>query len=158
MKKIKYLIIMFAMIFTLTGCAEKNIEGSLSEVMDKIYANISEENKPMSLINMEINDENIEGFIGTKNVKYKEALASEPEIGSIAHSVVILRLESSKDAKKVKEDILENVNPRKWLCVGVEKEDVVVDNIGDLVVLIMIENETTRNLVIDNFNNLKKGN
>ena len=46
MKKIKYLIIMFVMILTLTGCAEKNIEGSLSEVMDKMYANISEENKP----------------------------------------------------------------------------------------------------------------
>ena len=40
--------------------------------------------------------------------------------------------------------IKENVNPRKWICVGVEKEDVIIKNKGDLIIVIIIEDATGR--------------
>ena len=46
----------------------------------------------------------------------------------------------------------ETVNPRKWLCVGVE--EVKVENIGDLVIVIM--NDTHKETLTQNFNNLAK--
>ena len=47
------------------------------------------------------------------------------------------------------------MNPRKWICVGVEKEDLVVENKGNLIILIMVEDEATRNKLKESFNKLK---
>ena len=55
MKKIIYVLCMFAFCFVLTGCGEKNIEGSLPDIMTKLYEGISEEEKPMMLDNIELN-------------------------------------------------------------------------------------------------------
>ena len=54
----------------------------------------------------------------------------------------------------IKETILENVNPRKWVCVGVEKEDVIIKNKGDLIVVIIVEDETNREKIANSFDNL----
>ena len=98
--------------------------------------------------------DNIESFIGTKEIEYEEILASESMVGSIAHSVVLVRMKDGADIESAKEKIKETVNPRKWVCVGVEKEDVIVKNKGNLIILIMVENETTRNKLEQGFNNL----
>ncbi|HSN65364.1 MAG TPA: hypothetical protein VLS94_01935, partial [Fusibacter sp.] len=92
-----------------------------------------------SLANTELTEENEAYYIGTNDVAYTEALASEPMMSSIAHSVVLLRVEEGADIEKIKETIKTKVDPRKWICVGVEAEDVIVDNIGNLVILIMID-------------------
>ena len=73
-------------------------------------------------------------------------------VGSIAHSVVLIRLNDSSDAEKVVSKLKESVNPRKWVCVGVE--EVKVENIGDLVIVIM--NDTHKDTLSQNFNNLSK--
>ena len=130
---------------------EKEISGTLEEIMEKIYGNIPEEELPMMLGNIELTSENIEEFIGTTNVKYKEAIANESMTGSIAHSVVLLKLENSSDAPEVVKEIKNNVNPRKWICVEASK--VVVKNRGDIVILIMSSDELAPKLE-KNFNNL----
>lgn len=130
---------------------EKNVEGTLEEVMTKLYAGISEENLPMMLGNIEVNSENIETLIGTTEVSYKEALASESMVGSIAHSVVLLRFNDSKEATTAAEKIKTTANPRRWICV--EASNVAVKSKGDLVILIM-SNETLAPTLEANFDNL----
>ena len=138
-------------VVSFSGKGEKNVEGSLEDIMTKIYAGISEDNLPMGLSNMEVNSENVESFIGTTNVKYTEALANESMVGSIAHSVVLVRLDDSQDPVTAVEEIKNNVNPRKWICV--EASNVVVKNKGNLVVLIMSNEELAPKLEA-NFDNL----
>ena len=128
-------------VFFLSGKTVKNVEGTLEELMTKVYANISEDNLPMMLGNIEVNSENVEGFLGTTEVNYKEALASESMVGSIAHSVVLVRMNHAKEAAAAVETIKAKVNPRKWICV--EASNVVVKNKGDLVVIIMSDSEMT---------------
>ena len=137
--------------FLLLGNSEKNIEGTSEEIMAKLYEGIPEENLPMMLGNVELNSENIEFFIGTNEVNYKEALASESMVGSIAHSVVLLRLNDAKEAKVVAEKIKETANPAKWICV--QASNVIVKSKGDIVVLIMSSEELAPKLEA-NFNNL----
>ena len=137
----------------LTGCGSKNVEGSLEDIMTKLYQDIPQDERPM-LANTKVNEENIEYYLGIKDIKYTEALASEPMMSSIAHSVVLVRVEDNANIEEVKTAIKENVDPRKWLCVGVEKEDLIVKNKGNLVVLIMVEDEATRNKLEEGFNNL----
>ena len=130
---------------------EKNVEGSLEEIMTKLYAGIGEDELPMMLGNIEVAKEDIQYYIGTDEVNYKEALVSESGVGSIAHSVVLLRLNDSADAENVVSKVKASADPRKWLCV--EAENVIVKSKGDLVVLIM-SNELAPKLE-ENFDGLK---
>lgn len=153
-EKISLLIIIFIGLFLLTGCT-KNVQGSLEDIMAQVYADIPEDERPMMLTNTAINEENIEYFLGTKDIEYSEALASESGVGSIAHSVVLLRTKENADVDKIKEQIEKNVNPRKWVCVGVEEDEVIVENKGDLIILIMVQDEENREKLEDAFENLR---
>lgn len=137
LKKIGSLL--FVTCLLVTGCGEKkekNIEGNLSDIMNKVYDGVEAE-MPM-LLQTELNDENIEYFLGTTDIDYKEGLASEPMMSSIAHSVVLVRMNEGADIEVAKTKIKESVNPRKWICVEVSESDVIVDSRGDIIILIMV--------------------
>lgn len=156
MKKLGIFTIICACILLLSGCKEKvqNVEGTLEDLMTKVYADVPEENRPMMLTNMEVNEENIEYYLGSADIEYEEALASESGVGSIAHSVVLVRAKDNADIEKIKTTIKENINPRKWVCVGVEEKDVIVKNKGNLIVLILVEDSATRETLEKGFDNL----
>ncbi len=135
MKKILFLVVSLMLTISLTGCGEKNVQGSLEDIMEKVYASIPEEERPMMLTNIEITDENMEMYLGTSNIEYEEALASESGVGSIAHSVVLVRVKDNANVELIKEKIEKSVNPRKWICV--EAEEVEVESKGNLIILIM---------------------
>lgn len=168
MKKLLLLLVMIPACLMLTACGEKNVEGELTDIMEKVYekmyADVSEEERPMLgtvniLEKMEgMTDEDIEAqveyTIGTKDIEYKEIYESKPMIGSIAYSVVLVRMEENADIEAAKKAIKENVNPRKWICAEVAEEDVIVKSKGDLIILIMVENETLREKIEEGFDNL----
>ena len=113
------------------------------------YSNSAHE-LPM-LDRIEVNEENIVGFLGDENIEYESALASEPMMGSIAHSVVLVRTKDGADIEGIKTKIKEKVDPRKWICV--EAENVYVESKGDLVILIM--SGDIADDIKENFENLK---
>lgn len=127
-------------LFMNTNKKVANVEGTLEELMAKVYEGIPAENLPM-LMDIPIDSENVEGFLGTTEVSYKEAVAKEPMMSSVPHSVVLVRLNDAKDAEAAVEKIKTSVNPRKWICV--EASNVVVKSKGDLVILIMCDTEMT---------------
>ena len=161
MKKLNKLLVLLLLVATLglTACS-KNVEGTLTEIMDKIYADVKEDEIPMlETVNIleqdpETLDDTIIYTIGTKDIEYKEIYESRPMIGSIAYSVVLVRMEEGADVEAAKTAIKENVDPRKWFCVWVEPEDVIVKSKGDLIILIMVEDETIRTKIEKGFDNL----
>lgn len=154
MKKIFLVLLMGFFMFALTGCGEKSVEGNLEDLMTSVYEGLEDDEKPMMLTNTEVNEENIEYYLGTKDIDYEEALASESGVGSIAHSVVLVRVKDGADIESIKTEIKENIDPRKWICVGVEEEDVIVKNKGNLIILIMVEDEASRSKLEEGFDNL----
>ncbi len=156
MKKIVCLFSMLAISLLLVGCgkkeaeAPKNIEGTLPEIMEKLYEGISEEEMPMMVDNITLDSENFK-YYAFADVKYKEAIASEAMTGATPHSVVLIRLEDSKDADAAVEEIKKNADPRKWICV--EASNVYVLAKGDLVLLIMSNDIAPK--IKANFENLK---
>lgn len=139
MKKLLALLLTFS--FILCGCSKKEtnetttIEGEITELMDKLYEGIDEEELPSMLSTNVLDEELLPNFIGTNEVQFKEACMSEPMMSSVAHSVVLIRVENTDDIEEIKTLIKENANPRKWICV--EAENVYVESNKDLVVLIM---------------------
>lgn len=164
LKKLLLLLVMITMTMSLTGCGAKNVEGTLEEIMTKVYADIPEEERPMlTTVNVlekteDMTDEDVDAAveyaIGTTDIKYKEIYESKPMIGSLAYSVVLVRMEENADIEDAKTKIKENVDPRKWICAEVEKDDVIVKSKGDLIILIMVENETLREKIEEGFDNL----
>ena len=154
MKKVLSLLLVFIGILFLSGCGktEKNVEGSLSNLMTKVYDGAGVSHEDMETV--ELNSENTPFYLGDVSFSFKEGLASEPIMSSVAHSVVLIRLNSASDAEKAKKEIKEKVDPNKWVCVSVDEENVYVESIGDLVILAM-DNQNGEKLK-DSFLNLSK--
>lgn len=158
MKKVIYLcMISLSFLLVLTGCSKKTavIEGKMEDLMAKLYDGIDENDLPMYLENITLTDESLSNYIGTSDIKWKEAIASESSVGSIAHSVVLIRIDdkaTSKDIEEAKNKIKESVDPAKWICTEAEK--VYVESNNNLIVVIMTF-EDIADPIKNNFLNLK---
>ncbi len=152
MKKVLLLIVAGLMVFSLAGCGSTapveepvteapQISGTLEEIIENIYGG-TELELPQTMIT-ELNEENEAYFLGNNDVSYIKGIASEPMMSSVAHSVVLLRVAENADIESIETSIKENVDPRKWICVGVEDDQVIVDHVGDIVVLIMSHDADT---------------
>lgn len=150
MKRLFTMILALVMGITLSACSgssgnnDGNVTGTLEEIMERLYADIPQDERPMMLDNMPVDSENIAYYLGTEDIDYKQALASEPGISSIAYSVVLVRMNDGADIEAAKKAIKDNVNPAKWICV--EAETVKVLSKGDLILLIMTNSQIAEKL------------
>ena len=145
MKKLLTMVLCLMLGVSLVACTTpaaavetKRVEGALTDLFAEIYKNTGVE-APM-LQEFVVDDANKAGMLGTDEVAIAEGLASEAAIMTIPHSMVLIRVPENTDIEKTKQLIRDNVNPRKWICVGVEADQVIVDSIGDLVFLVMSAN------------------
>ena len=110
---------------------------SLEEIVEAI--NNSGKVETGMLGNMPIDAESASYFIGLTedefNTYVEEALANEPMMSSIAHSLCIVKLKDASKVEEVKQKIFDNCNPRKWLCVS--PEYILVVDSGDYVAFAM---------------------
>ena len=158
MKKFIALMMVFAMSLSLfAGCAKEEApattaapateattaapteapkpaaKADLVSMMNKLYDGLTPgEDCPM-VGQIEIDGESSAYYVGIENLQCKQALASEAMIGAIAHSLVLIEVEDGTDIAALKAEIRENINPRKWVCVGVERDEVVIENVGNIV-------------------------
>ena len=100
---------------------------------------------------IELDDSNVEGYLGESNVKFTEGLCSAPMMNAKPYELILLRLDENADVEAVKAQIKENANPAKWVCV--EAEEVVVENI-DNTVLFLMANESEATPIKEAFMNL----
>ncbi len=126
-------------------------DSKLIDIAAHIYSNT--ELYTNALMVSEINDDNLSYFLGVDKLDYKEAIAVEPLMSSKAHSVCVIRMKNETAAIGAVKDIREKVDPRKWVCVGVEEDHVHTDRIGNLVVLVMDNDSDTA--LLNNFKKLK---
>ena len=125
-----------------TPAPSENLEGTLEEILAKIYetADVDADTREWMqgvLATTEVTPDLSAYFFGIENLDCESAIASEPMMSSVAYSVGLIRVKEGTDIEQLKADILAGVDPVKWLCVSVEPENIIVDNIGDVVILIM---------------------
>lgn len=153
MKKLVILLMAVVTAFSLVACKSaedkqtggsktSNLEGSLEDILNKIYDTADVEDTfreyvKTGTVNEEVTAERTQYFLGKSDIEFEEALASEPMMQPGAYSLVLVRVKEGADVEKIKTDIKENVDPMKWVCVGVKEESIIVDSIGDVIFLVM---------------------
>lgn len=157
MKKIILIMVALVTILSFTACKAtgdkqqgngeiKNLEGSLEEILDKIYATAEVDDNfkeyiKSGLFTEEVTAERTGYYLGKADLEFETALASEPMIQPGAYSLVLVRVKEGTDVEQIKKDIKDNVDPMKWVCVGVKEENIIVDSIGDVVFLVMSDDQ-----------------
>lgn len=123
---------------------EPKLAGSLSEIMDSVYANadLSQDFRDSmeSFDSGEIPAESAEYLIGTADVEYEESFYSVPMINVTPYQCILLRMPEGADVEAAKQTLMEHADPRKWVCV--EAESVVVENVGDVILFLMADADT----------------
>lgn len=127
----------------------KGPEGTLTEIVDKIYESAMPEFNVMT-IDVDISDADaLKAYTGLDSAdKVSEAVASESMMGSQAYSLVLVRVKDSADAKEVAEGMKSGIDQRKWICV--EADQLRVSAGGDVIMLIMMSSDfNTETLSVD---------
>ena len=89
--------------------------------------------------------------------KISEIAISEPMMGQ-AYSLVAIKVANADDAAAVAQEMYDNIDQRKWICV--EADDLQVVSYADVVMLIMVGSDTgmTSQSFVDAFAEVCGGN
>ena len=68
-----------------------------------------------------------------------DAAIYEPMIGSQAFSLVLVRVADGSEPETVAQEMSDNIDTRKWICVGADEK--LVAGYGDTVMLIMLDSQ-----------------
>ena len=130
MKRIAMILACVMLFAAMAGCganaggsdAVTAPEGTPSELIAKLYENVK----------VELPVQDIPLATGVK-----EATASESMMGAQAYSLVVARCDSAEAADKLADQMFNNIDTRKWICVEATEKQAVV--CGDVVMFIMLD-------------------
>lgn len=155
MKKIVSVVLALSLVLSLAACGGKkaeetepalSVEGTMEELLNKTI-----EERPVEfmggVIPVDLTDSSEDGLWALKSYtgldsaeKITEAAAFEPMMGSMAFSMVLVRVTEDTDSKTVAESMKSGIDTRKWICV--EADDLKVAGFGDVVMLIMVNSDS----------------
>ncbi len=122
-------------------------ELSLSDVISSIQYDVELPNVATAVVTSDL----YSSYLFIDYIEGSEAMSCDALIGSIAHSLVVLKLPEGVDAAETAAQISANANPAKWICVEAEK--VIVKSSGRFVMLVM-SNAVTADAIAANFDYL----
>lgn len=162
MKKFISMLLALVMVFCLTACGgsaepteaptevpagSQLLEGTLEELANQVI-----EQNPVEfmggIIPVDLTDTSEDGlwaikyYTGLDNAEQiKEVAVYEPMMGSIAFSMVMVRVaDQDVTSGEVAGAMKAGIDQRKWICV--EADDLQVVGFGDVVMLIMVGSDT----------------
>ena len=155
MKKLISIVLALSLVLSLAACGGKkaeetqpalSVEGTMEELLNKTI-----EERPVEfmggVIPVDLTDSSEDGLWAIKSytglddaAQITDAAAFEPMMGSMAFSMVLVRLAEGADAKAVAEAMKAGIDTRKWICV--EADDLKVAGFGDVVMLIMVNSDS----------------
>ena len=156
MKKLIAMLLALVMLTAVfAGCVGKKDENEGGAAAAKVYEGTMEElvnaiieKAPVQfmggVIPVDLTDTSEDGLWAIKSftgLQSGESLTDiavyESMMGSQAFSLVAVRVAEGADAKAVAQEMTDNIDTRKWVCVGADEK--IVAGYGDVVMLIMLD-------------------
>lgn len=116
----------------------------VEEMFNTMYSNLEGQLPYLETATLDATDElTLSAYTGLKSNENVEALVvSEPLTGSQPYSAVVVLVKDGADVDAMKQEMLDNINMRKWICVSAEK--MYVTNTGNAIFMIMASDEWAR--------------
>ncbi|MBR5228085.1 MAG: hypothetical protein IKV94_05570 [Clostridia bacterium] len=112
------------------------------KVAQDIYAKIDMSQMPMIAENvLDLSDtETVQYLTGVQDPsKINYAVVSEPMMSAQAYAMVLVKVKDGEDVEKIKQEMVDNIDVRRWICVAAEK--VYATNHHNLICMVMSSEE-----------------
>lgn len=148
-------VISFGIFILVSG---KENTGSLETTKDiiKMINIIDKDNKNVlpELETMKVDIKNIDevtSYTGLKtNNDIESIVVSVPMMTSQAYSVAVVKVKDNADVEKIKQEMLDNIDMRRWICVSAEQ--LYITNSGKVIFSVMADKDTAKAV----YNDFKK--
>lgn len=143
-------------IFILVSGSHNKGNHETSKDINNIINTINKNNKDLlpELETMKIDVKNIDevtSYTGLKtNDDIESITVSVPLITAQAYSVAIVKVKDSADVEKIKQEMLDNIDMRRWICVSAEQ--LYITNSGNLIFSVMADKDIAETV----YNDFKK--
>ena len=148
-------VISFIIFILVSGGGNK---GSLktSKDINNIINTINKNNKDVlpELETMKIDIKNIDevtSYTGLKtNNDIESIVVSVPMMTSQAYSVAVVKVKDTANVEKIKQEMLDNIDMRRWICVSAEQ--LYITNSGNVIFSVMADKDIAKAV----YNDFKK--
>lgn len=146
------LVILAGVIFVVSSNKESKTNetlqtaGDIKKMLKTIYKNLA--NELPELTTEEINlkeSELVESLTGLKSTDdINTLIVSEPVMGSQALEVAVIKTKEKTDVEAMMQNIKDNVDMSRWICVSAEKLYVVSS--GDVIFMVMADSDWAKSI------------
>ena len=146
------LVVLAGVIFAITSNKESKTNetlqtaGDIKKMLETIYKNLA--NELPELTTEEINlkeSELVESLTGLKSTDDINTLVvSEPVMGSQALEVAVIKTKEKTDNEAMMQNIKDNVDMSRWICVSAEKLYIV--NSGDVIFMVLAASDWAKSI------------
>ena len=148
-------VISFIIFILVSGSGNKGNVETPKDINDMINT-INKNNKSVlpELETMKVDIKNIDevtSYTGLKtNDGIESIVVSEPLITAQAYSVAIVKVKDNADVEKIKQEMLDNIDMRRWICVSAEQ--LYITNSGNVIFSVMADKDVAKAV----YNDFKK--
>ena len=146
-------VISFIIFILVSGSGNKgNVETpkNINDIINTINKN--NKNVLPELETMKVDIKNIDevtSYTGLKtNDGIESIVVSVPLITAQAYSVAIVKVKDNADVEKIKQEMLDNIDMRRWICVSAEQ--LYITNSGNVIFSVMTDKDIAK-AVYDDF-------
>ena len=127
------------------GMVHLNSVDEVSAFFDEVYGGVAEDLLPMGgamTSELDLGDADMLSYhTGLTNLDGIEGVyLSESMISSTAYSAVYIRTTDDADAEGIRKQLMDNINPAKWVCVSAEQQYAVI--LGNDIFFVMGHQDT----------------
>lgn len=121
----------------------------MQSMLNTIYSSANIELLNLETSSIDINDEMmISSFTGLKsNTDVEEVVVSAPLMNAVAYSLAIVKVNEKADIEQMKQEMLDNIDMRRWICVSAEK--LYITNYENIIFLVMSSEEFAKPIYED---------
>ena len=148
-------VISFIIFILVSGSGKKgNVETpkNVNDIINTINKNNKNVLPELETIKVDIkNIDEVTSYTGLKtNDGIESIVVSEPLVTAQAYSVAIVRVKDNADVEKIKQEMLDNIDMRRWICVSAEQ--LYITNSGNVIFSAMADKDIAKAV----YNDFKK--
>lgn len=117
-----------------------NSISDVKKMVNSIYSNLSNELPALEYQDVNSSTESWKSITGLNdNTNVDFVVVSEPLMNAQAYSLVVLKVKDTSKIESMKQEMYDNINMSKWICVSAEK--LYITNSDDIIFMVMASDD-----------------